>query len=952
MRQKALKLTCKKIIRNHTIPLDVVDHVPGTFKAAILHAGTLATALTLLSVLAVTPSHALPQNGSVAGGSATISQPNSTTMKINQTSGNVIINWQGYSIGANESVKYIQPGSSSIALNRVTGVDPSYIYGLLSGNGQVWVINPNGLLVGPGATVQTGSFLASTMNITNENFMSGAYNFTNTRDSQASIVNQGHIQAANGGYVVLAAPSVTNTGSIVANLGSVHLASGDAITLSIDNGSLINVAVSGDVAAAALGVTNTGQITANGGQVLLTARVAGDIMKNIVNNEGIIEAKSIIEKDGIITLDGGDHGITANSGTLDASGKKPGETGGKVTVVGDKVGLFAGSTVDVSGDAGGGTVLIGGNFHGAGPERNASMTYVDRNAAIKADALVNGDGGTVVVWSDDATRFYGNISAKGGVQGGYGGNAEVSGKHSLTYAGLTNLGAAKGKTGTLLLDPDDITIIHAADASADTSDTIPGVAPFIDSNSTAIPSNISDFTINAQLATPANVTVQTSSGSITSLPAVDVMLSGNSLTLQSAAGINLAGTYRGAGALNLNFATTLDLTKGPVFAGSPTVVVTGAGAASTIRAAGETWNLTGSNSGSLTSPGVSFSSVGTLTDTGAGVFDLSAPGASVTGNITTNGGTVTLGTGTNVVGNIAMNNAGTLNMGTAGVVSGTVNSATLDYTNYGSAVTFGLGGTSTGMAGWTGISTVHGSGFSDIVAGSGGTYNTFDPTSKGTFRANGKSLTSFESINDSGAASVNMTGVTMGGVSGNVTTVGGTVTLGTGTNIGGNVNMNSAGTLNMGTTGVVSGTVNTATLNYSSYAADVTVGMTGANTASATSRGVLAVWRDAIRSRTIGRSQKAYLLQAVIACRDSNRPRAYYALGSVHFMLGEFELAIESLEETDRLYPADPGTLTLLAEAYIGNGDIVRGIDTLKQVIELDPQGLRCTLPARNVIPR
>ncbi|MDD2900718.1 MAG: filamentous hemagglutinin N-terminal domain-containing protein, partial [Desulfuromonadaceae bacterium] len=224
-------------------------------------AGTAVCALTLLSGLTAPPCHALPQDGAVVGGAATISQPNPTTMNINQTSANAIINWQGYSIGANEAVKYLQPGSSSIALNRVTGVDPSHIYGLLSGNGQVWVINPNGLLVGPGATVQTGGFLASTMNITDENFLSGKYTFTAAPGSQASIANQGTISVADGGYVVLAAPSVSNSGTIVANLGTVHLASGDTATLTIDNGSLINVAVDGAVAAQALGVTNSGRIS-------------------------------------------------------------------------------------------------------------------------------------------------------------------------------------------------------------------------------------------------------------------------------------------------------------------------------------------------------------------------------------------------------------------------------------------------------------------------------------------------------------------------------------------------------------------------------------------------------------------------------------------------------------------------------------------------------------------
>jgi filamentous hemagglutinin family protein len=668
-----------------------------------IKAGTVVCTITLLSGLTAAPARALPQDGAVVGGSATISQPSPTTMNINQTSGNAIINWHGYSIGANESVHYIQPSSSSIALNRVTGVDPSYIYGLLSGNGQVWVINPNGLLVGPGATVQTGSFLASTMNITNENFLSGKQLFTTSPGSGASISNLGNISAANGGYVVLAAPSVTNSGKISANMGTVHLASGDTVTLSLDNGSLINVAVNGDVAANALGVTNSGLITAAGGKVVMTARVAGDIMKNIVNNSGIIEAQSIGEKNGEITLDGGDYGISTNSGTVDVSGRKSGESGGMIKILGDRVGLFAGSAIDASGAAGGGTVLIGGNFHGSGTEKNASMTYVDKDTSIKADALVSGDGGKVAVWSDDTTRFYGEVSAKGGAQGGDGGFAEVSGKQNLLYAGNVNLGAPKGKTGTLLLDPDDITIIHAADAGSDTADNIAAASPFVDWDSTANPSTISDFTLNAQLATPANVTVQTSTGSIASNADVIIDINSKILTLDSAKDITLGGTYNDTGAsgtlalkigqagsggtLTLPgaatiYAHTVDATGG---SGADTIDVGGLGGSVSIHDtiggdtltgngthttligsnAGSTFTLSGNNAGTLN--GTTFSGITTLTGgSNADTFMLGAGTASFNGSIAGGGGADTLAAtdGSNSW-QVTGANAGTLNGTTA-----------------------------------------------------------------------------------------------------------------------------------------------------------------------------------------------------------------------------------------------------------------------------------------------
>ena len=619
MRSKSMKLGSIGVTRKHHILNDFSDQISGIIKEMLMLTGTTAGAFALLSALSASPSHALPQNGAVVGGSATVSQPNTTTLNINQTSGNAIINWQGFNIGANESVKYIQPSNSSIALNRVTGVDPTYIYGLLSGNGQVWVINPNGLLVGPGATVQTGSFLASTMNITNDNFMSGKYMLSNTPNSQATIVNQGNIQAANGGYVMLVAPSVTNSGSIVANMGTVHLASGDAVTLSINGGNLINVAVSGDVAANALGVTNTGHITADGGQVVMTARVGGDILKNVVNNEGIIEAKSIIEKNGLIILDGGDHGITANGGTLDASGRNIGETGGTVKMLGDKVGLFAGSMIDVSGYAGGGTALIGGNLHGAGPEKNATMTYVDKDASIKADALVSGDGGKVVVWSDDATRFYGAVSAQGGSNSGNGGFVETSGKQFLDFQGSVSTLAPAGKAGTLLLDPSDITITTAA-----SSGTMSTSSPFQDGTITT--SNLQDTVLTGALAGGSvlvdatvvgggsgsgNITVSTpitwANTNLLTLTAsnnisVNNAINGGALTLNAGSAISQTGVITTTGALTLN-AVTMSL--GAINTGGL---------------------LTINNSGAATQTGV-ISGSGGLTKAGAGTLSLSQTNA-------------------------------------------------------------------------------------------------------------------------------------------------------------------------------------------------------------------------------------------------------------------------------------------------------------------------------------
>src|SRR3990170_5865126 len=291
--------------------------------------------LIILAIIIWTgTAHALPQGAHVAAGNSTTSQPDASTMHINQTTDKAIINWQAYGINANEAVRYFQPGSGSISLNRVTGTDPSYLYGQLSANGQVWVINPNGLLIGPNANINVGGFLGSTLNITDQNFLSGNYTFSRTSTSLSLKTKLGNITADYGGYTVFISPSVTNQGNITANSGAIGMVSGDDVTLTFANNGFINLTINKQTAADALGIDNKGQITADGGQVVISAQVAGDILKTVVNNQGIIQARSISDQNGVIRLEGGDNGIVAVSGALDASGKGTNETGGSITVTG------------------------------------------------------------------------------------------------------------------------------------------------------------------------------------------------------------------------------------------------------------------------------------------------------------------------------------------------------------------------------------------------------------------------------------------------------------------------------------------------------------------------------------------------------------------------------------------------------------------------------------------
>ena len=268
------------------------------------------------------PVWALPSGGVVsAGGASIVSTPGSTT--ITQSSQNVAINWQSFNIGAGEAVRFIQPNANAIALNRVLGADPSSLLGSLSANGKVFLVNPNGILFGRGASVNVGGLVASTLAISDSDFMAGRYNFTGS--GNGAVVNQGSINA-DGGYVALLGAQVSNEGVITARLGSVVLAAGTAMTLDVAGDGLLNVLVNQGAVNAL--VENGGLIQADGGQVLLTARAAGGLLQGGVNNTGVIQAQSVENHNGSIRLMGDMlTGTTNVGGTLDASAPRGGNGG-------------------------------------------------------------------------------------------------------------------------------------------------------------------------------------------------------------------------------------------------------------------------------------------------------------------------------------------------------------------------------------------------------------------------------------------------------------------------------------------------------------------------------------------------------------------------------------------------------------------------------------------------
>ncbi len=266
----------------------------------------------------------LPTEGQITAGSGTITT-SGTQMTVNQSSQQLIANWGTFNIGENAAVRFNQPNSSSAALNRIFDQNPSQIMGSLSSNGQVFLLNPAGIIFGKTARVDVGGLVASSLNMLDSDFLAGKYTFTGNGSSGA-LLNQGVINTANGGVVALMAPTVTNEGSITANSGSVLLTAGNKVSLDFTGDGLISYTV--DQGAVDALVENKGLIKADGGLVVMTSRAADALHMATTTNSGVIEAHTIQNKAGrILLLSDMANGQTNVGGTLDASAPNSGDGG-------------------------------------------------------------------------------------------------------------------------------------------------------------------------------------------------------------------------------------------------------------------------------------------------------------------------------------------------------------------------------------------------------------------------------------------------------------------------------------------------------------------------------------------------------------------------------------------------------------------------------------------------
>ncbi|WP_051306559.1 two-partner secretion domain-containing protein [Massilia alkalitolerans] len=391
----------------------------------------------------VATSAAAPTLPKVVAGQASFSQ-DGNVFSITNTPG-TIINWQSFSVNAGEITRFIQQSSDSAVLNRIVGQDPSRILGALQSNGKVFLINPNGVVFGQGARVDVNGLVASTLDMSDSDFLAGKKNFS-AAPNVGNVRNEGAITTPSGGKVFLVAPKVENSGVITAPNGEVVLAAGRSVQL-VDAG---NPDLSVVVSAPNDQAINLGQVVAQGGRV--------GIYGALVNQRGVVNADSaVLGQDGRIVLKASRETVLEGGSVTSAQGSGK---GGEIQLLGERVSLGGNAQVDASGAAQGGTVLVGGDYQGRNAALpNAQQTSFGKEASIRADATANGEGGKVVLWSDGATLASGSISARG-AGAGKGGLVETSGRR-LDIDGVrvdAGGGASGGRKGSWLIDPDNIVI--------------------------------------------------------------------------------------------------------------------------------------------------------------------------------------------------------------------------------------------------------------------------------------------------------------------------------------------------------------------------------------------------------------------------------------------------------------------------------------------------------------
>jgi len=589
----------------------------------------LLAALPLLGGVGISSAQAEPIT-SAPDGTGTIVSPTGNRLDITGGSysgdgANLFHSFSQFGLTPEQTANFLSNPSIQNILGRVTGGNASVINGLIQvtgGNSNLFLMNPAGIVFGPSARLNVpAAFTATTatgIGFGNNWFNAIGFNdyaslvgtpsaFAFTSDSRA-IDNQGQLGVNPGQSLAL-------LGSAVVNKGTLTAPGGNIIVAAVPGENLVRLSQPGHLLSLEIQPSDASTLQMSSLPKLLTGSSGED-----------------------------ERGTTIVSGTLDVSNPQVGQRGGTVYALGNKVGLVDNARVNASGDAGGGTVLIGGDYLGGGSVPNAAFTFVGEGVNINADGMRNGDGGKVILWADQATRAYGTITARGGAFGGNGGFIETSGKEFLDVTRPADASAPNGLAGTWLLDPRNVTIVPAPPENIITGGEFSesGNLPNINSifTPTADDAVISVDTITSSLNLGTNVTITTGT---TGTQAGDIVLADGAnieagfdsapvtLTLEAANSIVLNGTITGSGDYGIN------------------VVLQGLGGSRTndikINAPITTHSNPFSRGGNFISRSVNFDSSNATITTVGGNIDIDAANSITTGILDANA----LGIGGNII---------------------------------------------------------------------------------------------------------------------------------------------------------------------------------------------------------------------------------------------------------------------------------------------------------------
>ena len=469
----------------------------------------------------------LPQGAKVIEGSVEIDNSSANTLKININSDKAIIEYNSFDIAFGQSVIFFRPNNLDYSvLNRVIGSSASNIAGTLDAtNGYIYLINPNGINISSTANINAASFIASTLNLENNNFVSGSYIFSKWVDKVGkSVINNGYIKVREGGKVALLGSAVANAGTIEATLGQVILAAGEAVTLNLDSVGMISVVIDKGVQGKIYdangnsirnAISNSGIIISNGGKVLLTTKVLNQAFDNAINNSGLIQANALVNHDGLVELVSSG-ATTMNSGIIDTPLLK--EKGQSFTTTGTIKGGFAYY------DNEDGAANIGGNIGS-----NQSDTG---NLNVISDIILTANNLIFTAGTSGVGSFISN---------GYSIN---SGGTGSTYRGLTISAASDSTLGVIGNSRAlaNLTLSRTAGAAGTPTFTMEGNA-ILRGNATL---TVGDSTI----LDPGSYTISPSSGSGTGILGVTGKIKVNASTF--------TGNYSSFDSIIFNTGSTVD----------------------------------------------------------------------------------------------------------------------------------------------------------------------------------------------------------------------------------------------------------------------------------------------------------------------------------------------------------------------------------------------------------